>query len=507
MRFQKFITYYRDIIYSYEYENINIAVYNINNEYEFIENNYLKELVNIITFKDVNSIKEEYKKSFIAVYNKNTDKTILLNDYFGLCTIYWKNECDKISFDIDLKNLKSNEGICEESIDMFFSLQYIPSPYTIWSDIYKMKSGEMLVCENSMIKSTYKKLGSYGRKDEFKILDIKEFRKKEGNQYCFLSGGLDSSTNIYYLSEINEKKPIGLNAYFGYKDFDESSDAEVMSPYCLKMYKIKIDIDDVYTNFSDIVSCYDEPIADMASVSTYILLSKVYISELDSLFSGEGGDEMFGLPRRFKKEFINMQIDKLIDEYIKEISIMNKDFKSYIYKKNMKNVNKNFLKNEFVNMCIYSDNILNIYNIHMNSWFPSNALTKDKKIANKFGIKIYFPLANANIENKYIIKNNNRYVSLKDKKLLRNDNKNILPKQILEKSKQSYKLPFKEWMQESSFKKFIYSELFNSANSRLWDYIDKEKLYEKFQSHCKGNNYSREFWLLLTLNEWLKQNV
>ncbi len=237
-------------------------------------------------------------------------------DRFGVKPFIYFFKDKKFIFSSELKgilthtNLKINtlENISLDSIDFYFSAGFIPSPGSIFKDVFKLEAAHNLVFDlkKSEIKKIYryynlpkyspiynkKKLISEGKKI-FK--DATKLRMRSDVKVgAFLSGGIDSSSVVSEMSKLTDLKKVNTFS-IGFKDkCDETKYInivkDVLKPRHHHKYFLKEDFKAMMKKYSYV---FDEPFADYSGFPTYEV-SKMARNEVVVSLSGDGGDEVFG---------------------------------------------------------------------------------------------------------------------------------------------------------------------------------------------------------------------
>jgi asparagine synthase (glutamine-hydrolysing) len=111
----------------------------------------------------------------------------------------------------------------------------------------------------------------------------------------FLSGGIDSSTNVAVMSKLMNGPVKTFNvAIAGLYNYDESSCAESVSRYFNTDYRsMRIEFDDFYKLFNDLAYHTDEPLCDYACVANFYLAKLARGTGVPVIQVGEGNDEIF----------------------------------------------------------------------------------------------------------------------------------------------------------------------------------------------------------------------
>jgi asparagine synthase (glutamine-hydrolysing) len=116
---------------------------------------------------------------------------------------------------------------------------------------------------------------------------------------AFLSGGIDSSLMIHYMSQATSKPIDTFTLKFNDDGFDESKHASEVAKYFGCAHHLveapSIDSDYLIKAIQDL----DQPLADPAYVMTYALAERTR-KNVTVAISGDGGDEIFGGYSRYK---------------------------------------------------------------------------------------------------------------------------------------------------------------------------------------------------------------
>ena len=250
---------------------------------------------------------------------------ILARDRIGEKPLYygWQGEGNKKSFlfGSELKALKVhpefNGKINRDAIALQLRHNYIPSPYSIYEDIYKLQPGHYLKLKESDLtknllpdpKTYWSLIGTVfsGNNNQLTISeshiqeDLEKYLQSSVRKQMisdvplggFLSGGIDSSTIVALMQSqsINPVKTftIGFNE-------DEYSEAK----YAKKIAKhLGTDHTELYVSSKKAIEVipklpliYDEPFSDSSQIPTF-LVSQLAKKDVKVALSGDGGDELF----------------------------------------------------------------------------------------------------------------------------------------------------------------------------------------------------------------------
>jgi asparagine synthase (glutamine-hydrolysing) len=261
----------------------------------------------------------------IALWDKKLRILSLIRDRMGEKPLYygWQGIRGKKAFlfGSELKALKKHSkfqnSINRDAISLFLRHNYIPSPYSIYKGIHKLKSGHILQLtakdlENEFIPNekeywSLAKTATYGVQNRW-IGDEKSatgeldmlLRKATRLQMmadvplgAFLSGGIDSST-IVALMQSQSSSPIKtFSIGFSEAEFNEAIYAKKIALHLgtdhTELYVSPKEAMDVIPKLPQL---YDEPFSDSSQIPTF-LVSQLAKKHVTVSLSGDAGDELF----------------------------------------------------------------------------------------------------------------------------------------------------------------------------------------------------------------------
>lgn len=254
----------------------------------------------------------------------NLEKTVFLaRDRMGVKPLIYYSDNDKFIFASELKAIMQfpiERNIDQQSLYHYFQFNYIPDPWTIYSNVNKLSPGNYLLID--LEKNAVIEEACYYSIPETEMLDMPDyqsaqFRLKElmtdavGLRLvsdvplgCFLSGGIDSSVVTALAAQQVNK----LNTFsIGFKDepfFDETSFAlKVAEMHNTAHHVFKLTNGELFENLEDILNYIDEPFADSSAIAVFIL-SKYTKKHVTVALSGDGADEIFGGYQKHRAEWL-----------------------------------------------------------------------------------------------------------------------------------------------------------------------------------------------------------
>ncbi len=270
---------------------------------------------------------EKAIKSFIgmfafAVFDIKERLLYLARDRMGIKPLYygWAGDGAFI-FGSELKSLMAYPGfernINLDSLSLYFRHNYIPAPFTIFKDAFKLLPGTFLVLDkkgfskkNAEIKTFWstRQIWQEGQDKNFKgsgeeavnILDdlltdsVRLRLISDVPVGAFLSGGIDSSVVVAIMQRINTSSVKTFSIGFYDTEYNEAHHAATIAK------KLGTDHTELYVTpkesmdiIPEIPRIWDEPFADSSQIPTF-LLSQLTRQHVTVSLSGDGGDELFG---------------------------------------------------------------------------------------------------------------------------------------------------------------------------------------------------------------------
>ena len=190
---------------------------------------------------------------------------------------------------------------------MFLDCMFIPSPYTIVDDVFKLPPGNSMTIDLNTQEFDIKEYWNL-KNVKIKNIPYDEAKNRLHNLLTdavkirlqsdvpigsFLSGGIDSSLVSSIASKISKEK---INTFsIGFEDpkYDESKVAEQFAEIIGSNHKTTIcSPKDILNLIPKLTEVFDEPFADSSALPS-LLLNEVTTNYVTVALSGDGGDESF----------------------------------------------------------------------------------------------------------------------------------------------------------------------------------------------------------------------
>jgi len=244
-----------------------------------------------------------------AVYDSEKQELLIARDRFGIKPLYYYQDEDKFLFASEMRSIIGfgiEKSINYNSLMLYLQLNYIPAPYAILNNVYKLLPGHYIRIKsgNIELKKYYILPDSEISPHESKIDARKEIKQLLEDSVqkrlisdvplgVFLSGGVDSSLITAIASHYKKDLNTFSIGYTSEAYFDETKYARMVSSHCgTNHYVFELSRNDLYEHVDDILKHIDEPFADSSAIPVYIL-SKYTKEHVTVVLSGDGADEVF----------------------------------------------------------------------------------------------------------------------------------------------------------------------------------------------------------------------
>lgn len=512
-----------------------------------------------------------------SIYDKNNHKIFIARDRVGEKPLFfyknngqciWASELKSIVSIVKSRNKKLT--ISKKAISLYFSLSFIPAPYTIYEEVIKLTSGSYIEIDTNTIEYKITKYWDVKLQENGELIRDYSIAKKKLKDILydsvekrmiadvplgvFLSGGIDSSIITSIMADI---KGIGNVKTFTIgvdnKDYDESQRAEVIA----KQFKtdhecVELNFNEIRENIDHIIANYDEPFADSSALPTYFV-SKMARNKVKVALTGDGGDEVFGgyerylmgnYAQKYKNIVPNILHQSIIKPFINSISQSKENRYSYLTKirKVVNSIGNNQVE-EILSVMSLSFNkedktqlLTNAYNEDLLMDLLHESIENVEKIPNlSYLTKARYIDKNISLDGDMLVKVDRASMlaslecrapfldhrlfeftnqlpddflikGLDKKHILKDTFKDLLPNNFLNLPKKGFAIPIGTWLRES-----LRNEVLVLTDK---DYLTEQGIFnEKYVSKIVRehlnylNDHSFKIWSIYCFQKWFKAQI
>ena len=250
-----------------------------------------------------------------AIHDPAHNRVVIARDPFGIKPLYSVEDERQIIFASEIKAIRSiiqNNKTEADYLRSILKTQHGFAEKTPYQNITRIPPGATLVFENGELKSkSFRSFLHEGAK--YKTEDLGDVLKQSTEIHCrsdvgyglFLSGGVDSNSLLYCLSQ--QKEQSRLHTYTAFFDIPEAKDEREISRATAgkcgtKHHEVLFDENDFLTLLPQITAYMSDPMCDYAILPTWKLASFA-AQDQKVILSGEGGDELFAGYGRYRPRF------------------------------------------------------------------------------------------------------------------------------------------------------------------------------------------------------------
>ena len=510
---------------------------------------------------DVDFVKYLSGHFSLVLFDKLKNILILAVDKYGVGAINFGKIGNLINFSNSLKLFNSNKlEIDPQAIFYYLDFHVIPQPYSIYKEIKKLQPGEMvLFTQHGYESRRYNQLDyqEISGSEQKLLAELKATQENAIRDVCsglelkhtgaFLSGGIDSSSVVGALTNY---AGAGVNTFsigFEEEQYNELPYSRIaVNHFQAIPHEYIVNPKDVFEVIEKIVAEFGEPFGNSSALPTYFCAKLAKENSIQTLFAGDGGDELFGGNERYLKDRIfNMYsgvpriIRRLLLErpldFINHKTKLSNKIRNFITRANLKNPERFFTDDSFGSKYLsklYEQEFLNkidingslhylqeIYNeanaeselnkllyIDMRLAIAGNDLYKVRTMCNSVGVEARFPMLHPSVvDYSLALPTKMKLKMFKKRYLYRKYLEGFVPDEIINKKKHGFGLPISVWLRENDEVQTYFKDNLLSDNSKLAGIVRRDFIEDLLIEHQKGlwNNASY-LWVLLILELWLR---
>jgi len=475
----------------------------------------------------------------------------LARDQLGIKPlVYWKSD-RTFFFSSELQTFKYTDEkippIDIQAVDQYLMFQYIPAPKTIYQGIKKLLPAHSLTVsfDGEVSKPLkywdieFKPDHSLNESEWLEALDeilldsVRKHLISDVPLGAFLSGGIDSTLIVKYMTEILNKPVKTFSIGFEDDDFNETKYSEIVAKKYGTEHYIEIVKSNALEILPELVDHYGEPFGDSSAIPTYYL-SKMARKYVPVVLSGDGGDEAFGgyntyigwqswllfhkTPKwkKFLYPFVSAvnrerypKREPKIENWLRQINLISQKEKRKIWRREFQ-ISLENPENIFGQESSKIENYSNVNKaqfLDIKTYLPYDILTKVDVASMMNSLEVRTPLVDkkifefaARIPEKFNFFKNPEG-DFEGKMLLKKILMKDYSKSFLHRRKMGFGIPADKWFGSVENRNIdIYDRLVNKHSN-----ISELFYPDQIEKMINNSNYNLT-WLLLFLEEWLSKN-
>lgn len=464
-----------------------------------------------------------------ALLDEEKQQLYFVRDRFGIKPLYYTLQNHQLLFASELKAIHAANVVPKEidfsSFADYFVYRYVPSPKTIWKNICKLPPAhyatiDLQTLTIQLVEYWKLPIGNQQEANQEMINQVGTRLQESVKQHMyadvpvgsFLSGGYDSSALVSYMNQLGQK-PATFSIGFSKWEKSEDQYATIVANH-LNVPNESVVADETSLRLVDRMALvYDEPIADISIVPTY-MVSQLARSRVKAVLSGEGADELFG-GYTWQHDFFNQQYPDSVLDKLKRKLFKNDPVNYYANAMAMGRFDREELKKMLhpdLHQHIPEDvhwfyrqhfkkeasPLKSIQYMDTKCFMGELVLTKIDRASMANSLEVRVPFLDHELF-EYVFKLDEKTYFRKDqtKYLLYKNIEQQLPKEILERKKQGFVGPDSYYMDLNWYKDQL-------KNSRL---VELKLIKQSYIDDLFKESYNWKLWKLLIMEKWVQQWV
>jgi asparagine synthase (glutamine-hydrolysing) len=367
---------------------------------------------------------------------------------------------------------------------------------------------------------------------------------------ALLSGGIDSSTVVAFMSEALSVPVQTFSIGFDDQTYNELPYARQVAAHFCTEHREEVLQPDIASMAEHLVRHLDEPFADFSVFPTY-LVCKLASQSVKVLLSGDGGDEVFGgyetyvaqsldryysllpawlrhralpaimegvPPQAAKKGLIN-KTKRFVEgaalpaslQHTRWMTFMDERAKAELYQPDLKaNTNgygATYLLEGYFQRVSQLDPLAQQQYVDIKTYLVDNILTKVDRMSMAASIEARVPLLDHRIvEFALSLPPHHKLSRGRTKLVLQQAMRGRLPEAVLNRPKQGFSIPMKHWLRGSL--RPLMMDLLSPECVRRRGFFKPDAVDRWVEEHLQGRaNHSHRLWALMVFELWQRQTL
>lgn len=493
----------------------------------------------------------------IALYDTAEKCLYLLRDRIGEKPLYYGFMGDTFVFASDVACIAALDGFANpvdrEVLGIYFVHGYIPAPYSIYQDIYKLEPGCILKIKSPFNKydiTSYwsvRETAKYGQEHLFRgsyeeaVDELERLLKESVREQmiadvpvgAFLSAGIDSSTIVSIMQSLHPDKVKTFTIGMEDEKYNEAVyAAQIASHLGTEHTELYITEDDAKAVIPKLPFIFGEPFADSSQIPTY-LVSKMTREHVTVSLSGDGGDELFcgynsyaSVDRIWgKMKKVPYGVRKTVSELVLHSPLAAKEIYRVkgtllgargcddLYRLSMEREpltgkialsgkGKDYKYTQYEHGFLEETNH-NIMLMDMLMYHPDDILVKVDRTAMAVSLETRVPMLDKDVvEFAWTLPIGYKRQNGVGKRVLRDVLYRYVPQEMMERPKKGFSIPIQKWLKEKELREWAESLIDRKVLLRQ-GMLDPDVVWKMWNDFIERDEWRIQLWYILMFQEWM----
>jgi asparagine synthase (glutamine-hydrolysing) len=487
-------------------------------------------------------------------------RMLLARDPIGIKPLHYRTGPGFLAFASELAALRAVDAPTPrgrlDAVDLFLRFQYIPSPWTIYEDVWKLPAGHYLTVDFNgrttgptrywdLEFRTQRGLSEAQWLERFEAVLAETVQSQLMADVpfgVFLSGGIDSTLVALHMSRLLETPIKGFTIGYEETDFSELPYARQVARHC--GFEIVEDVlhDDFWEHLPQLVQHYGEPFGDSSAVPTWAV-SRLARASVPMVLSGDGGDEAFGgydtygywlrpdLRRHLRRVRYHRSRDAaagLVWALVRRVLNRTGGPSAYWQREvewARRSLRRELWRSEHLGLLDVTspafeeahargprhDALGYAQYVDFKTYLPECILTKVDIASMYHGLEVRPPLLDLKVlELAAALPADMRLrgsgATLMRKFLPKRALEAVFPAEFVHRRKQGFSIPAVHWFGLGTNGAHLLQTMLLGRDAQVTRWLRPETIGRLIRTHAPGENHAPVLWLLLVLELWLRQN-
>jgi asparagine synthase (glutamine-hydrolysing) len=488
-----------------------------------------------------------------GIWDRAAGRLFLARDRLGIKPLVYLTTRDYFAFASELQafdSLEWDRSLDLEALDLYLHFQYIPAPYSIYRLARKLPPAHYMVVDQRGPRPPVRywrlEMRPNHRLSEDEWLErvdagvsdaVRSHLVSDVPFGAFLSGGVDSSTVVAYMTRHMQVPVRTFSISFDDPRYDESGFARMVADRLGTEHRQETVRPDAVAVLPKLVRHYGEPFADSSALPTY------YVSQLASgavkmVLSGDGGDENFaGYPSyqvvawehrlptgavrkaRFaigsllRSAGLRPPIRRAEDVWFESVAYFGLELRRRLWRPEHHPIFEasRLWFDAQTRRAPTTDVCSRFQHVDLHTYLPYDILAKVDIASMCHGLEVRVPLLDhrlvelvAEIPASLKLRQTAGPdgVAFEAKHLLKQLARRQVPAEAIDRRKMGFSIPISEWFRDSLAPRLAHIA---SPESQLSELLEPHALQSLVEGHLAGEDHGWRLWSLVVLDEWLEQ--
>ncbi|MDB6090382.1 MAG: asnB 2 [Gammaproteobacteria bacterium] len=496
----------------------------------------------------------------IALWDSVRRRLVLTRDRLGIKPLFYSLRRGNLYFGSEVKCILAAAGSAGEidplGLDQLLTLEYTVTPTTLFNDVRKVQPGTWLTwTDGQLLEGSFWSLAAPTPLLDMPVPELAERLRSTVTEAvrrqlvsdvplgAFLSGGIDSSILVAAMSEVSATAPLTFSVGFSDTSYSELRHARTVANHCGTLHHEEVLTPDYLAVLPDVLAQLDQPIADF-SVFPTLLVARMARRHVTVALSGDGGDELFAgydayeadrhsarlldwLPRPLRanierlarlvplgegKRGFGNQLRRFLEgaalpaewQHMRWMIFLQDDSRARLYRsefrRSLADQTSELVSSGFDG--VGSDRLAGQMRCDLRLYLAENILPKVDAMSMASSLEARVPyLDNEVIDLALAIASDLKLRGGTRKWILRKAFEGRLPREILQRGKEGFSMPMKNWLNHQW--NSLMHELLNAENFARDGLFEARYVDTLMRQHeARTHNHSHLLWALMVFHLW-----